>query len=95
MKLKNKEDQSVDVSVLLRRRNKIIKGSRGWEGLERERRGGRENEGQNRVWEEMEEMYRGSENGKRCVAVGNGELQVATRKSQMPGKQEPPRTPWG
>jgi hypothetical protein len=28
-KLKRKEDQRVDVSVLLRRGNKIIKGSRG------------------------------------------------------------------
>jgi hypothetical protein len=25
----------------------------------------------------------------------DGELGVATRKSQMPGKQEPPRTPQG
>jgi hypothetical protein len=30
----------------------------------------------------------------RYVAMGDGELGVATRKSQMPGKQEPPRTPW-
>jgi hypothetical protein len=29
------------------------------------------------------------------VAMGDGKLGVATRKSQMPGKQEPPRTPWG
>jgi hypothetical protein len=29
-KLKRKEDQSVDASVLLRSGNKIIKGSRGW-----------------------------------------------------------------
>jgi hypothetical protein len=29
MKLKRKEDQRVDAPVLLRRRNKIIKGSRG------------------------------------------------------------------
>jgi hypothetical protein len=28
MKLKKKEDQSMDASVLLRRRNKILKGSR-------------------------------------------------------------------
>ena len=28
------------------------------------------------------------------IAVGDGE-QVATRKSQMPGKQEPPRTQLG
>ena len=40
MKLKRKEDQKVDVSVLLRRGNKIIKRSRGWEGLGRKRRGG-------------------------------------------------------
>ena len=37
MKLKNREDQRVDASVLLRRGNKIIKGSRGWEGLGRKR----------------------------------------------------------
>ena len=62
MKLKRKEDQRVDASVLLRRGNKIIKGSRGWEGLGRKRRGGREKEVKNQVWEEMEEMYRGSGN---------------------------------
>jgi hypothetical protein len=45
-------------------------------------------------WEEMEEMYReGQEIEQRCVAMGDGELGVATRKSQMPGKQEPFRTP--
>jgi len=49
----------VDASILLRRGNKIIKGSRGWEGLRK--RGGREKEGQNQVWEEME-MCRGSGN---------------------------------
>jgi hypothetical protein len=31
---------NVDASVLLRRGNKIIKGSRGWEGLGRKRRRG-------------------------------------------------------
>jgi hypothetical protein len=46
----------VDASVLLRRGNKIVKGSRRWEGLERKRRGGGEKEEQNQVWEEMEEM---------------------------------------
>ena len=35
MKLKRKEDQRVDASVLLRRGNKIIKGSRGSEELGR------------------------------------------------------------
>ena len=37
MKLKKKEDQSVDASVLFRRGNKIIMGGREWEGLERKR----------------------------------------------------------
>jgi hypothetical protein len=37
MKLKKKKDKSVDASVLLRRGNKIITGSRGWEGLGRKR----------------------------------------------------------
>ena len=39
MELKKKEDQSVDVSVLLRRRNKIIPGGRNKKGLGRERGG--------------------------------------------------------
>jgi hypothetical protein len=47
MKLNRKEDQRVDVSILLRRGNNIIKGSRGWEGLGRKRGGGVEKEGQN------------------------------------------------
>jgi len=29
----------------------------------------------------------------RCVTMGADELGVANRKSQMPGKQEAPRTP--
>jgi hypothetical protein len=33
IKIKRKEDQRVDASVLLRRGNNIIKGSRGWESL--------------------------------------------------------------
>jgi hypothetical protein len=41
MKLKRKEDQRVDASVLLRRGNKIIKGSRGWEEIGRKKRGGK------------------------------------------------------
>ena len=39
MKLKRKQDQRVDASVLLRRGNNTIKGSRGWERLVRKRRG--------------------------------------------------------
>jgi hypothetical protein len=49
MKLNRKEDQRVNASILLRRRNKIIKGSRGWEELGRKRRWGGEKEGQNQV----------------------------------------------
>jgi hypothetical protein len=45
----------VDASVLLRRGNKIVKGSRGWEGLGRKRTGGGGKEGQKKVWEEKEE----------------------------------------
>jgi hypothetical protein len=37
MKFKKKEDQSVDVSVLLRGGKKILTGDRGWEGLGRKR----------------------------------------------------------
>jgi hypothetical protein len=44
MKLKRKEDQRVDASVLLRRVNKMIKRSRGWEGLGRKRKGRGEKE---------------------------------------------------
>jgi hypothetical protein len=62
MKLKRKEDQKVDASVLLRRGYNIIKGSRGWGRLGRKRGGGGRRGEQNQVWEEMEEMYRGSGN---------------------------------
>jgi hypothetical protein len=48
MKLKRKVDQRKNDSVLLRRGNKIIKGSRGQEGLGRKRRGGGE-KGKNSV----------------------------------------------
>jgi hypothetical protein len=39
MKLKKKEDQNVDASVLLRRGNKILMGGRGWEGHGKKRGG--------------------------------------------------------
>jgi hypothetical protein len=56
MKLKKKEDQIVDASVLLRSENKIIKGSRGLEGLGSMRREGEKKEGKNQVWKVMEEL---------------------------------------
>jgi hypothetical protein len=37
----------------------------------------------------------GQEIKQRCLAVGDGEQGVATRKSQMPAKQEAPRTQQG
>ena len=37
-------------------------------------------------------IYRSQEFEQRCVAMGDKELGVATSKSQMPGKQEAPRT---
>ena len=37
-------------------------------------------------------MYKGQEIEQRCVATRDRELFVATRKSQMPGNQEHPRT---
>jgi hypothetical protein len=52
VKLKKKEDQSMCTSVLLRIQNKIIMGSRGWEGLGRKRGGREEKRGQDQVWEE-------------------------------------------
>jgi hypothetical protein len=52
MKLKRKEDQRVNASVLLRSENNIIKESGVWEELGRKR--GRGKEGQNQVWEEIE-----------------------------------------
>jgi hypothetical protein len=52
----------VDASVLLRRGNNIIKWSRGWEGLGRKSGGGWGKEGQDQVWEEIREIYRGSGN---------------------------------
>ena len=37
----------------------------------------------------------GQEIEQRCVAMGDEDLRVATSKSQMPGKQDAPRTQWG
>jgi hypothetical protein len=40
MKLKTKENQNVDVLVILKRGNKILTGGRGWEGLGMKRESG-------------------------------------------------------
>ena len=70
MKLKRKEDQSVGASVLLRRRNKIIKRTRGWEGLRRERRGGEEKG--IRYGRRCGRCTEDQEIQQRCVAIGDG-----------------------
>jgi hypothetical protein len=80
MKLKKNEDQRVDTSVLLRRRTKIIKGSRGGGGLERKRRWGGGKGGKNR--EEMEEMYRGS--GNWTDICSNGEWGIGGSNQKIP-----------
>jgi hypothetical protein len=49
MKLKKMENQNVDASVLLRRRNKILTGGRGWEELGSKRGGGGRKEEQDQV----------------------------------------------
>jgi hypothetical protein len=91
MKLK-KEAQSVNVSALLRGGNKIIKGIKGRRDL-----GGRE-EGERKKRVRIgygRRCTEGQEFEQKPVAMGHGELEVVNRKTQMPAKQEPPRTPWG
>jgi hypothetical protein len=96
MKLMKKENQNLDASVLLRRENKITLRGREREGLGRERGGeGKRGQEQGQVWEEMGRCIEGQVIEQWCVAVGDGEFGVATRKSQMPGKQEVSRTQLG
>jgi hypothetical protein len=95
MKLKRKEDQGVDASVLLKRGNKIIRRSSQCEGLGRKRRGGGGKQGKSRYGRRWKRCIEDQEIEHSCVATRHGKLKVATRKSQMPKKQEPPRIPWG
>ena len=57
MKLKNKEDQSVDVSVLLSREEKILVGGRGCKVLGRKRGERRGKGGQDQLCEETGVIY--------------------------------------
>jgi hypothetical protein len=84
--------QSVDTSVLLRRGNKIITGGREREKPGRERRVGGEKGGWIRCGRRQGRCTEGQEIEQRCVMMGDGELSVPTRKSQIPGKQEASRT---
>jgi hypothetical protein len=80
MKLKRKEDQRVDASVPCRKANNIIKGSRGWEGLERKCGGEGDKRGRIRYGRRWRRCSEGREIEQKCVAIGNGELGAATRK---------------
>jgi hypothetical protein len=92
IKLKRKEDQRTDSSVLLRRGKNIIKESRGWEGLGGIKEGESEKRGRIRYGKRWRRYTEGQEIEQRCVAMGVGDLGVTTRKFQMPVKQEPTRT---
>jgi hypothetical protein len=92
MKLKKKEDQIVDASILFGSGNKVLMRGRGWEGHGKKRAGGWQ-KGGDRI------LYGGDRNDiqfqlfeQRCVAAGDVELGVTISKSQMPGKQDAPRT---
>lgn len=89
---------NVYASVLLRRGTKYSQEVEGGKDLggreEREvERGG----GQDQLWEETGggRSTKGQKFEWRFVAVGDGELRIATRKSQMSGKQEAPMTQLG
>jgi hypothetical protein len=73
----------VDATVLLSRGKRII-GSRGREGSGRERGGG-EKGSQFRSGRKWGRSTEGQEFENRCIAVGEGELGVVTRKSQIAG----------
>ena len=79
MKFKKKENQSVDASVHLLRRNKILIGGRGCRELGRKRGGWKGKQVQ--VWEKTEMTYRELEFEQRCVEMGDGELVVGKSKS--------------
>jgi hypothetical protein len=62
--------------------------------LEEEKRGGQKR-GRVSYGRRGRRCTKSQEIEKRCVAMGDVALGVATGKSQMPGKQEPPKTTWG
>jgi hypothetical protein len=78
MMLKRKEHQRVDASVLLRTGIKIVRGSRGWEGLGRKRSGGGGKSGRIECRRRCTE---GQEIEQRCAAMKGRELWVETRRS--------------
>ena len=74
--------------------SKIILGGRGWEGLGKKRgKEGQKGAGSGMGGDRGE--IQSQEIEQRRVAVGDEQLDIGTRKSQMPGKQEAPRTQLG
>ena len=88
MKLKKKEDQSVDASVLLKRGEENNQRSRGREGLMKERGGRGEKGVQDQVWEKKGEKYRKLKGG--VYQWGDGELGYPAESSRC---LEPNRFP--
>jgi hypothetical protein len=72
----------LDAPILCKSGNKIITEGRGREGPGRERGGGGNKGGKIRFGKRQERSTEGQEIEQRCVAVGDGELGVATIKSQ-------------
>jgi hypothetical protein len=91
MKFKRKEDQMLMLQSYLQNNHGKYRVGENWE--EEKKVGGREESGiggdggdVQRVWKLNREM---------CSNGVGGQLGIATRKSQMPGKQESPMTPSG
>ena len=87
--------RSVGATVLLSRWTRIIFGKQRERGMWEEERKGRKKGGQFRHGKRWGRSTEGQEFERRYVAVGEGELGVAIRKSQMPGTQEVPSTQQG
>ena len=87
MKPQKTEDKTVDTSILLRRENIIIMAGRERKEPGRERGGGGKRVSKFRSGRRWGRSAKSQEIERRCGAMEDGQLRVATRKSQMPGKQ--------
>jgi hypothetical protein len=72
------------------KQSRKVEGGRGLGGREE---GKGKKKGRIRYGRRWRACTEGQKTEQMCVTMVNGELEVATRKSQMPGKQEHPRTP--
>jgi hypothetical protein len=74
----------------------MIKGSREWGGgLGRKRRGGGKKGERIRYGRRWGRYTKGQEIEHKCVAMGDGVLGEANRKSKVSGNQETLGNPWG